>query len=269
MESLLTTISLAGMRAFVGGATSGIGEATARELASLGCAVIVGARDPEKIAGVVDALPDENLPDDMAHSGVAVDFADPEAIAGVAAGLVEEGPVHILINNTGGPPPGRAIDASESAYIDAFRMHLGANLALAQAFTPGMIEAGYGRIVNVISTSVRQPIPNLGVSNTIRGAVASWAKTISAELAPHGITVNNILPGFTDTPRLRSLISSRAGKQGATEDEVRREMIGSIPAGRLGEPEEIARVIAFCCTPAASYLNGQSVCVDGGRTGTL
>jgi 3-oxoacyl-[acyl-carrier protein] reductase len=138
-----------------------------------------------------------------------------------------------------------------------------------QKLSPGMKEKKFGRIVNVISTSVKIPISGLGVSNTVRGAVASWAKTLSLELAPFGVTVNNVLPGFTETERLFSLIRSKAEKEGKSEEEVARSMKMEAPAGRFGTPEEIASLVAFLATPAAAYINGTSIPVDGGRTGSI
>jgi 3-oxoacyl-[acyl-carrier protein] reductase len=178
-------------------------------------------------------------------------------------------PIHILVNNTGGPPPGPASDATRDAFESAFRQHLICNQILTQAVLPGMKREKYGRIVNIISTSVKQPIPGLGVSNTIRGAVASWAKTLSVELAPFGITVNNVLPGATRTQRLASLIAKKAAESHRTVADVEAEMMEEIPAKRFAEPAEVAHAIAFLASPAAAYINGINVPVDGGRTGSL
>jgi 3-oxoacyl-[acyl-carrier protein] reductase len=178
--------------------------------------------------------------------------------------LAEHGPVHVLINNSGGPPGGPILEATPDAFLTALGRHLLAPHLLVQKLVPGMQEAGYGRIVNVISTSVREPIVGLGVSNTTRGAVASWAKTLSKEL-PAGITVNNVLPGFTDTGRLRSLAEARAERQGTTADGIREAWLKTVPEGRLAKPEETAAVIGFLASPAASYVRGQSLAVDGGR----
>ena len=174
-------------------------------------------------------------------------------------------PVHILVNNTGGPPGGPAHSAAASAYLDAFQRHLLANQLLVQAVSPGMRSDAWGRIVNVISTSVREPIPNLGVSNTVRGAVAGWAKTLSRELAPHGITVNNVLPGYTETGRIAQILQDRAAASGQSEEAVAEGMRKTVPAGRFARPAEVAAAIAFLCTPAAAYINGVSLAVDGGR----
>ena len=179
--------------------------------------------------------------------------------------MVAGKPVHVLVNNTGGPPGGPAHAAEASAYLDAFQRHLLANQVLVQAVLPGMRTDAWGRIVNVISTSVREPIPNLGVSNTIRGAVASWAKTLSRELAPLGITVNNVLPGYTETGRIAQILRDRATATGQSEEAVAEGMRKAVPAGRFAQPGEVAAAIAFLCSPAAAYINGVSLAVDGGR----
>jgi 3-oxoacyl-[acyl-carrier protein] reductase len=223
------------------------------------------ARDAEKLRGIAAEL---SKAAGQTHDFIAADFANPDAVGSAIKTKAGE-PYHILVNNTGGPPGGPAVDAAPDAYLAAFRMHVLSNQTLVQALVPGMKQAKYGRIINVISTSVKAPIPNLGVSNTIRAAVANWAKTLAAELAPFGITVNNVLPGFTDTQRLAELFKARAAKTGKPYEQVLQESIASIPAGRLGRPEEIAAAIAFLATPAASYINGINVPVDGGRTQSL
>ena len=174
-----------------------------------------------------------------------------------------------MVNNTGGPAPGNALDAKSDEYIKAFTNHILCNQVLVQALVPGMRKSQYGRIINIISTSVKIPIRGLGVSNTIRGAVANWAKTLSVELAPFGITVNNILPGAIMTGRLETLIKNRAKKGGKSVDDIRKEMIAEIPVGRIGETSEVASAIAFLASPAAAYINGINIPVDGGRTGSL
>jgi 3-oxoacyl-[acyl-carrier protein] reductase len=174
-----------------------------------------------------------------------------------------------LVNNTGGPPPGAIVEADAEAFLAAFRAHLLNNQLLAQTVLPGMKDAGYGRIVNIVSTSVREPIAGLGVSNTTRAAVAGWAKTLAGEVARFGITVNNVLPGYTKTQRLDGVIAARTKASGKTADEVSREMIGQIPAGRFGEPWEVAAAIGFLASPAGGYITGVSLPVDGGRIASL
>jgi 3-oxoacyl-[acyl-carrier protein] reductase len=177
--------------------------------------------------------------------------------------------VHILVNNTGGPPGGPAHGADAAAFLDAFNKHLVAGQALVQAVLPGMRAAGWGRIVNIISTSVKEPIANLGVSNTIRGAVASWAKTLSGELGPFGITVNNVLPGYTRTQRLDQILRDRAQATGKPEEDISAGMLATVPAGRFAQASELGAVVAFLCSPAAGYVNGINLPVDGGRTKSL
>ncbi len=259
-------LNLAGKHALVCGSSEGIGLATAQELAALGADVTVLARRAEVLREVAAALP---VPRGQKHDWRSVDMRDTPALRGEIDALVSERPVHILINNTGGPPAGPAHRASADEFESAFAQHLLANHALVQAVLPGMRAAGWGRIVNVISTSVREPIANLGVSNTVRGAVASWAKTLSRELAVDGITVNNALPGYTQTARLRQIVSDRALASGQTEEAVSRAMLNTVPAARFAQASEVAAVIAFLCSPAAAYINGVSLAIDGGRMNSL
>lgn len=260
-------ISLVGKTAIVCGSTQGIGKAAAFQLSGLGARVVLVARDESVLRDVCGDLP---TVDGAFHEYLVADFADPEGLRQVIADFVARGKTaEILVNNTGGPPGGPAISAGIDQYVSAFASHLICNQLLTQALVPGMQHTGYGRIINVISTSVKQPIPGLGVSNTIRGAVANWAKTLATELGPFGITVNNVLPGFTSTARLASLITARARDEGTAEDTITAGMIRSIPAGRFASPEEIASAIAFLATPAAAYINGINLPVDGGRTSCL
>lgn len=255
-------LNLTGKHALVCGASEGIGRAAAHELALLGADVTVLSRSAGKLQLVVDALPRTGV---QRHGFVAADAGDTDGLRAAVQALATDRPVHILVNNTAGPPGGAAHAAAEDAFVDTFRKHLLANHALVQAVLPGMRAAGWGRIVNVISTSVYEPIPNLGVSNTIRGAVASWAKTLSRELGGDGITVNNVLPGYTRTGRLDQILHDRAAASGKSEDDVAAGMRQTVPAGRFALPEEIAAAIAFLCSPAAAYINGVSLAVDGGR----
>lgn len=256
-------LNLAGRHALVCGASEGIGRAAAHELALLGADVTVLARRPEALAEVAAALP--RVAGSQQHATIALDVADAVALRETVGRLVATRPVHILVNNTGGPPGGRALDAGADDYLAAFQRHLLANQALAQLTVPGMRTAGWGRIVNIVSTSVKEPIPNLGVSNTIRGAVASWAKTLSRELGADGITVNNVLPGYTRTQRLEQILHDRIQATGKDEATVSATMLATVPAGRFAEAHEIAAAIAFLASPAAGYISGVSLAVDGGR----
>jgi 3-oxoacyl-[acyl-carrier protein] reductase len=255
-------LNLSGKHALVCGASEGIGRAAAQELALLGADVTVLARRAEALQAVVDGLPRTGV---QRHGFIVADVSDTAGLRAAVDALIARHPLHILVNNTAGPAGGPAHGATEEAFLDTFRRHLLANHALVQAALPGMRAAHWGRIVNVISTSVREPIPNLGVSNTVRGAVAGWAKTLSRELAADGITVNNVLPGYTETARLTQILHDRAKSSGQSEDMVAAGMRQSVPAGRFAQPEEVAAAIAFLCSPAAAYINGVSLAVDGGR----
>lgn len=256
--------TLAGKNALVGGASQGIGRACAIELARLGAAVTIMARDEKALAEVVAML---DVSAGQKHKFLAVDFSDPNALREqVSKHIQVNGPVQILVNNTGGPPHGALLDATPDQFLKAISDHVVCNQLLVQAVLPGMKTAGYGRIVNIISTSVVAPIKGLGVSNTTRGAVAQWARTLAGELAPLGITVNNVLPGYTATARLRTLFDAKAAKAGKTADEIERQTVDAIPMGRLADPAEIGAVVAFLASPAASYVTGVNLPVDGGRT---
>ncbi len=254
--------NLTGKHALVCGASRGIGQATAELLAEMGATVTVVARNKERLEEVVESLSRNR---NQQHQFVVSDFSKPDEVKERFAAWLEATPAEILINNSGGPPPGPIADADGEAFLAGMRAHLLCNQYLTQAALPGMRAAGYGRIINIISTSVYEPIPGLGVSNTVRSAVAAWAKTLAGELAPEGFTVNNVLPGFTATDRLTSLISGRAEKSGRSEEEIAAEMRGSVPMGRFGEAREIANAIAFLASPAAAYITGVSLAVDGGR----
>jgi 3-oxoacyl-[acyl-carrier protein] reductase len=256
-------LNLSGKHALVCGASEGIGRATARELALLGADVTVLARRADVLETVAAALP--RTAANQRHGWIAADLSLHETLTTQVQALAGAHPVHILVNNTGGPPGGRAIDSDAAAYLDAFNKHLLANQLLVRAVIPGMQASQWGRIVNVISTSVKEPIANLGVSNAIRGAVASWAKTLSRELAPDGITVNNVLPGYTRTQRLEQILDDRSASSGKTRDAIAATMLSTVPVGRFAEAGEIAAAIAFLASPAAAYVNGVSLAVDGGR----
>ncbi len=253
--------------ALVGGSTQGIGKETAISLASLGCNVILLARNEEELIKLSKTLP---VSKSQHHNYICADFTEPQKLKEKVENYIsQKGPVNILINNTGGPAAGPIHSAKTEEFLSAFNQHLICNHILAQACIPGMKQSNYGRIINVISTSVKQPLHNLGVSNTIRAAVANWSKTLANELGKWNITVNNVLPGATSTQRLKSIIENKASKVGVKTSEVEDEMIKEIPLGRFAEPQEIANAIAFLASPAASYISGINLPVDGGRTGCL
>lgn len=260
-------IRLAGKNAVVCGSTQGIGKAVAVQLAKCGAAVTLIARNEESLKSVVRELSGDT---DQKHQYICTDFSNPDELrSGINDYVKNNRPVHILLNNTGGPAPGAIFEAETSEFEQAFSKHIVCNQILVQALVPGMKSEKYGRIINIISSSVKQPIPGLGVSNTIRGAVASWAKTLAGELAPHGITVNNILPGYISTNRLKSLFESKAAKAGKSVQQIESENIDKIPANRLGNAEEIAYAVAFLASPFSAYITGVSLPVDGGRIACL
>lgn len=258
------TPDLLGRHALVCGASEGIGRATAFALARRGASVIALARRREALDALCAELP--RAPSGQNHLGLPVDIGDTAALDAGMRALVNEHPIQIVLNNTGGPPGGPLAAASIEQLSLVFRQHVLAAQTILQCVLPTMQAARWGRIVNVISTSVREPIPGLGVSNTIRGAMASWAKTLASELAPQGITVNNVLPGFTETGRLQSIIDSKSKASGLDADAVAQDMLAGVPAGRFARPEEPAALIAFLCSDEAGYINGSSIAVDGGRT---
>lgn len=259
---------LHGRHALVCGSSQGIGRACAMELARAGARVTLMARNREVLEQVRRQLPHGG--GDNPHGILVADFGDPEQVRAVVQdGLTQVGQVHILVNNTGGPPSGPLLEAQPEQFRSAFAAHLVCNHILAQAVVPGMKSARYGRIINIISTSVKQPIRNLGVSNTTRGAVASWAKTLATEVGPFGITVNNVLPGATLTGRHHALLKARSEATGRPVAELEAAMKAEIPLGRFAEPEEIAAAVVFLASPAAGYVTGINLPVDGGRLGCL
>jgi 3-oxoacyl-[acyl-carrier protein] reductase len=260
-------LDLSNKSALVCGSTQGIGKAAALELAQMGAKVILLARNEESLRAVKAEL---STAKGQQHDFIPADFTKPEELQDkINRYIIRNGAVHILVNNTGGPPGGPAILAKTEEFTQAFSNHLLCNHILVQALVEGMKRSGYGRIINVISTSVKQPIRGLGVSNTIRAAVANWSKTLSIELAALGITVNNVLPGATNTARLQAILENKIAKSGLSAEAVKKEMLEEIPAGRFAEASEVANVIAFLASPAAAYINGINVPVDGGRTACL
>ncbi len=259
-------ISLQNKIAVVCGSTQGIGLASAIELSRLGATCVLMARNE---AALKDALLQLDVSFNQQHHYLAADFDQPEMVKQTIEAFVSRHPVHILVNNSGGPAGGPVTNAAAADFINAFNRHLICNHILTKAVMEPMKAAGYGRIINIISTSVKIPLPNLGVSNTIRGAVASWSKTMANELGPFGITVNNVLPGATNTKRLQSIITANAEKKSKTIEEIAEEMKREIPARRFAEASEVANAVAFLASPAAGYINGVSIAVDGGRTGSL
>ncbi len=256
-------LQLENKNALVCGSTQGIGKATAMLLAQEGANVTLLARNEEKLKAVLSELPNNK----QRHTYLVADFSNPKALKdSVQASSIH---YHILINNTGGPAGGAIFDAQIDEFEKAFTQHLKCNHILTQLLVPFMKKEGYGRIINIISTSVKQPLDGLGVSNTIRGAVASWAKTMANELGAYGITVNNVLPGATNTERLHEIINNKAKKTGTSKEEVAQSMKNASPAKRFAKPEEVGYAAVFLASQQAAFINGINVPVDGGRTKSL
>ena len=255
-------MQLQGKTALVCGGSDGLGYGAAAELAKAGSKLILVGRSATKLENKKQAIDAINGLDNLT---LELDFNDLEKVAQTITDLAEVLPIHILINNCGGPAPGKLIDAELEALRMAFGQHVLARHLISKKLIPNMIASGYGRIINIISTSVRQPIMGLGVSNTIRGAMASWSKTLALELAETGITVNNILPGTTKTGRLDNIINAKRKKLDLTEEEARNMMLAQIPMNRFAEVEEISRSILFLASPASSYITGVNLQVDGGK----
>ena len=255
-------LSLSGRRAIVCGSTSGIGRACAQLLAERGASVVLAARDEEKLISTVNSL------DGDGHSYICADFNEPDNLRLKTIDHINKtGVIHILMNNSGGPPGGPFIEANTDEFEIAFKRHVISSHILTQAVVPGMKEEGYGRIINIISTSVNQVIPGLGVSNTIRGAVAQWVKTLAIELGPYGITANNVLPGYIETDRLRNLLEKSAKDKNVTYDQMVTETEKKTALGRIGLPTEVASAVAFIASEAGGYISGTNFSVDGGRFG--
>ena len=244
-------IDLDGKRALVCGGTSGIGKAAAEALNDCGADVVILSRSA------------------YGENTISCDLEDLDSLIDSVTNEIESnGSFEILINNSGGPPSGPLIEAKPSDFEKAFLRHVLASQTLVQLLLPGMQKTEYGRIINIISTSVKEPIPGLGVSNTIRGAMASWSKTLSKELPP-SITINNVLPGFTNTERLTELKKTLSKQKGISQEEVENAWLSTVPEGRLADPSELGKVVAFLSSPAASFVRGTSIPVDGGRTGSI
>jgi 3-oxoacyl-[acyl-carrier protein] reductase len=253
--------------ALVCGSTQGIGFAVAKKLAENGFNLVLLARNEDKLKNALELL---DFSQGQKHQSLVADFSKPTELKLVIDAFIQKGNIiHVLVNNTGGPKGGLIKDAAPEEFLNTFNQHLICNHILMQAVNPGMIADGYGRIINIISTSVKQPLANLGVSNTIRGAVANWSKTLAGELGQYGITVNNVLPGATNTSRLTEIAGVKSEKTGQTVAEIFEEMGGETPMNRIAEPEEVAAAVCFLASPEASYINGINLPVDGGRTKCL
>lgn len=258
-------LNLNNKNALVCGSTAGIGKATAIALASEGANVTLVARNENKLKAILATLPQPGK-----HSYLVADFSNPyDLLSQVTKFMNTNHGFHIVINNTGGPKSGPVLTASLDEFENAFTNHLKCNHVIAQATIPFMKSEGYGRIINIISTSVKEPIPGLGVSNTIRGAVGNWSKTLASEVAEFGITVNNVLPGFTETERLTEIVKVKAASEGKNIEDMAEIMKHYTPVNRFAKPEELADAITFLASERAAYINGINLPVDGGRTKSL
>lgn len=263
----MVTLSLEGKKALVCGSTQGIGLASAKKLAEAGAEICLMARNEKALAQECQQL---NAINGLNNSYLLADFSDYKNVrAAIQNYLLNETGFDILINNNGGPPSGLIHKAETEEFTTAFTQHTLCNHELVKALLPHMINNGFGRVVNIISTSVKQPLHNLGVSNTIRASVANWAKTLANETGQYNITVNNVLPGATLTGRLKNIIESKAAKSNQEAEIIEKEMMHEIPMQRFAEPEEIANAVLFLVSPLGSYVNGINLPVDGGRTACL
>jgi 3-oxoacyl-[acyl-carrier protein] reductase len=262
-------ISLLNKRAFVGGSSQGIGFSIAERMAACGATVTLTSRNEAKLKVALAQLP---TPKGQKHDYCVIDFGDLEALKVVLADYqaqTVENPVAILVLNSGGPPPATAYQATPAQYQTYFNESVMANQMLVQTFVPAMQQRQFGRILTILSLVVKQPKLDLGISNTVRAGIANWAKALSMELGNSGITVNNLLPGFIQTKRLEQLMGVRAQKANVSTEKVIAQLATSIPAARIGAPEDLGNMAAFLASDLASYINGVNIPIDGGFLSTL
>jgi len=260
-------LDLTNKTALVCGASQGLGFACATELALIGANIIAVSRNEDRLQSAIKNL---DTSKGQQHNFLAMDLSNPGEVKQTVNTFLSKGnTIHILINNAGGPPSAPIIETDAAEIEKAFRTHVISSHILAQLLVPGMKAAGFGRIVNITSASVKEPINGLGISNLVRAAVANWAKTLANEISSFGITINNVLPGYTNTDRLDYLFSKQATAQGTDKEDIYKKMAATIPVGRLGEPAEFGAAVAFLCSPAAAYINGINLPVDGGRMHSL
>jgi 3-oxoacyl-[acyl-carrier protein] reductase len=260
-------LGLDGKVALVAASSRGLGRAVAEELATEGCSLIMCSRSPDSLDAAARAIVDTHGVEVLA---VAADLSDPAGVEEVVqAGLARFDRIDVLVTNTGGPPAGAFEAHSPDDWNRAVAQNLNSVLNLTRAVLPGMKERHWGRIVNVTSIAVKQPVDGLILSNSVRAAVTGFAKTLSNEVAANGVTVNNVMPGYTRTERLDELAEKLFETKGITIEEAFAGWEASTPMGRVGEPREFAAVVAFLCSERASYVTGVSVQVDGGAVKSL
>ncbi len=255
-------LGIQGKVALVAAASKGLGKATALALAEEGCAVAIAARNEADLALAAEEIRRTTGSTILPVRADVSRAADCEAL--VARVRAELGPVEILVNNAGGPPPGTFTDVTDEDWLAAFQLNLMSAVRLTRLVLPEMRSRRWGRIINIVSLAVKQPIPNLILSNAVRAGVVAMAKTLAGQVAAEGITVNNVCPGYMLTDRVRALAADRAAREGRTVEEVLAESQAAIPMGRLGRPEELAALIAFLASEKASYITGATIQVDGG-----
>lgn len=264
---MIENFQLFGKKALVLGGSQGLGFAVAKALASAGATVIIASRNEAKLANAVKAL---SCKENQHHDFLVIDTTQlVNSKKSIIQLLDKVNGIDILINNTGGPAPKSILSTSLEDLQEGFTSHLLHAHQTSLLLLPHMQKNGFGRIVNILSTSIKEPIDLLGVSNSIRAAVANWAKTLSREVAKEGVTVNNILPGYTDTERVGVIFEKRAKEQSVAVETIKADLEKTIPVGRMGKVEEFAAAVLFLCTPAASYINGVNLPVDGGAIRSL
>jgi 3-oxoacyl-[acyl-carrier protein] reductase len=251
-------LGIAGRQAIVCASSRGLGRASATALAEAGCRVVINGRDAATLEATADEIRSSTGADVVA---VVADVSTPEGQAALLAASPE---ADILVNNNGGPPPKPYTALDRDAILTGVVQNMVTPIELVQALLPGMIERRFGRIVNITSASVLTPLQGLGLSSGARAGLTAFLAGVAREVAPHGVTINHILPGAFDTDRIRKVLDSAAKTQGLSIDDLRSERAAAIPVGRFGEPDEFGKLCAFLCSAHAGYITGQNILIDGG-----